>query len=138
MTIVGFNFTKVSAERNNAAKGKISINNNVTIKDVQKRDLPFGGSQAGINFNFEYTSNYEPELGTITLNGEVIYMADNKKAKEIIEDWKKSKRVEKELLNQIMNNVLMKCNIQALILSQEINLPPPIMLPKVKVEDGKK
>ena len=32
MTIVGFDFTKIEAERKSAVQGKVNINNNVTIK----------------------------------------------------------------------------------------------------------
>ena len=40
--IVGFNFNKVNVERKEAAKGKISISNNVAIKDIEQKELPFG------------------------------------------------------------------------------------------------
>ena len=33
----------------------------------------------------------------------------------------------------LLNSILNKCNVQALILSQDINLPPPIPLPKVQM-----
>ena len=33
----------------------------------------------------------------------------------------------------LLNTILTKCNVQALILSQEVNLPPPIPMPKVQI-----
>jgi hypothetical protein len=39
-------------------------------------------------------------------------------------------------MSAILNTVLTKCNIEALILSQEVNLPSPIPLPKVKVDSA--
>lgn len=133
--IVGFGFTKLSAQRNEAAKGKIDINNNVTIKNVEESDLALGkDKQNVIKFIFEFTSKYEPSIGTILFEGELLYMEDSKKVKEILASWKKDKKVPKELMAGLLNTILTKCNIQALILSQEVNLPAPIPLPKVQIQ----
>ena len=133
--IVGFGFTKLSAERNEAAKGKIDINNNVTIKNVEESDLSLGKDKQNVlRFIFEFTSKYEPSIGTILFEGELLYMEDPKTVKEILSSWKKDKKLSKELMAGLLNTILTKCNIQALILSQEINLPSPIPLPKVQVQ----
>ena len=137
--IVGFGFTKLSAQRNEAAKGKIDINNNVTIKSVEEADISFGkNNQSVIKFLFEFTSKYEPNVGTILFEGELLYMEEPKKSKEILSGWKKDKKVPKELMAGLLNTILTKCNIQALILSQEINLPAPIPLPKVQIAQQEK
>ena len=133
--IVGFGFTKLSAERKEAAKGKIDINNNVTIKNVEEADISFGDNKQNvIKFIFEFTSKYEPSVGTILFEGELLYMEDPKKTKEILTSWKKDKKIPKELMGGLLNTILTKCNVQALILSQEINLPSPIPLPKVQLQ----
>src|SRR3989338_1780732 len=132
--IVGFGFTKLSAERKEAVKGKIDISNNVTIKNVEEADLALGKeSQRVIKFVFEFTSKYEPNIGAVLFEGELLYMEDSKKTKEILSTWKKEKKVQQELMGGLLNTILTKCNVQALILSQEINLPPPIPMPKVQV-----
>ena len=132
--IVGFGFTKLSAERKEAAKGKIDINNNVTIKDVQEDNLHLGKDKQNIiRFIFEFTSKYEPNIGIILFEGELLFMEESKKIKEILGSWKKDKKVPKELMGGLLNTILTKCNVQALILSQEVNLPPPIPLPKVQI-----
>jgi len=137
--IVGFGFTKLSAEKNDAIKGKIDINNNVTIKDIKEDTISLGkDSQNIIKFIFEFTSKYEPAVGNILFEGELLYMEDPKKIKEILSSWKKDKKIQKELMGGLLNAILTKCNIQALILSQEINLPPPIPMPKVQVADNAK
>ena len=132
--IVGFGFTKLSAERKEAAKGKIDINNNVTIKNIEPADLSLGkNDQNVIRFIFEFTSKYEPSIGTILFEGELLYMEDSKKIKEILDSWKKDKAIPKEIMAGLLNTILTKCNVQALILSQEVNLPPPIPMPKVQM-----
>ena len=136
MTIVGFNFNKIDVEKKDNVGGKINISNNVSIKNVVDTDLSLGTEkQKAIKFVFEFTSKYEPELGKILLGGEVLFLDEAAKIKKITDDWKKDKRVEKELMTSILNTVLARCNIQALILSQEVNLPSPIPLPRVKSEE---
>ena len=132
--IVGFGFTKLSAEKKEAAKGKIDINNNVSIKDVVEDDLTLGkDKQNVIKFIFEFTSNYEPSIGKILFEGELLYLEEPKKVKELLSGWKKDKKIPKEIMAGLLNSILTKCNIQALILSQEINLPAPIPMPKVQI-----
>ena len=132
--IVGFGFTKLSAEKKEAAKGKIDINNNVTIKNVEESDLALGKDKQNVlRFIFEFTSKYEPNVGTILFEGELLYLEEPKKAKEILSGWKKDKKIPKEMMAGLLNTILTKCNVQALILSQEINLPPPIPMPKVQM-----
>jgi len=135
MAIVSFNFNKISVERKNLPRGKINIKNNVSIKDVQKADLSLGkAKQAGLRFIFEYVSKYEPNMGEIKLEGDVLDLGEEKKVKEILDGWKKNKKLPSDLTAVVINNVLNKCNIQALVLSKEVNLPPPINLPRVGVK----
>ena len=136
MTVIGTNFTKIVVEKKGAVKGKVSIANNVAIDDVKETDIAIGSAkQKALKFTFEFTAKYEPKLGEIILNGELIFLEKPEKIKEIAEEWKKSKKVPKEVMAGILNNILQKCNIEALILSREIGLPPPVQLPKVSVKN---
>jgi len=140
MTIVGFNFTKIDAERKEPAKGKININNNVTIKSVGEKKISLANDKRKVlSFTFEFTAKYDPDVGSITITGDVLYMEAAAKVKEIMDGWKKDKKLPKDMMPLILNTVLNKCNIQALILSEQINLPPPIPLPKLQAaESGQK
>ena len=137
MAIVGFNFSRISAEKKGVVKGKITINNNIAIKEVEKKDLSLGTTkQDGVKFIFEFTSKYEPKFAEITLGGDVLFLAGAEEVKKILDSWKKDKKVPKEVMAQVMNAALTKCNVQALIISRDVNLPPPIPMPSVQV--GKK
>ncbi|MBW2981047.1 hypothetical protein KY360_06545 [Candidatus Woesearchaeota archaeon] len=134
MAVIGFNFNKIDVEKKDVGKGKVNISNNVAIKNIEQKGISLGKSkQDALRFTFEFTSKYEPKLGSILLGGDVLFLTDASKSKEILDGWKKDKKVPKDIMAGILNTVLAKCNIQALILSQEVNLPPPIPLPKVKV-----
>jgi len=133
--IIGFNLNKIQVERAPQVKGKLSIRNNVQFKDIQKADLFLGKSkQEGLRFSFEYTAEYEPKAGKILLVGDLVAVEESDKAKEILEGWKKNKKLPKELTTPVLNSILSKCNVEAIILSKEVSLPPPIPMPKVKVK----
>jgi hypothetical protein len=135
MTVVGFSFTKMHVERKSAARGKLSIKNNINIRKIDSTDLSLGKSkEAGLVFTFEYKSVYEPEVGDISLEGEVIYLLDAKRVKDVLDRWKKESKVDSDILGEVLNAALSKCNIQAIILSRDLNLPSPIPLPKVGIK----
>ncbi len=136
MTVVGFNFTKMMVERKSAAKGKINIQNNISLKDVDAANLALGkAKQDALRFTFEFTSHYEPDAGSIQLVGELIDIVDEKSYAETLDEWKKKKRVPQAVMSRILNTVLNKCNVQALILSNSINLPPPVPMPRVNIQE---
>jgi len=135
MTIIATNFTKINIEKTSSAKGKVSIANNVAIQNVEKTELALGTSkQSALKFTFEFTVKYEPKIGSIDITGELLFLEKAEKLDEIAEEWKKNKKVSKEIMAPILNNVLTKCNVESLLLSREINLPPPVQLPRVSVK----
>ena len=132
MAFVGFEFNKINVAKNPGVKGQITIQNNVTINDVSNADLRLSSEKENaVKFDFEYKSDYA-KLGNIILNGSVIYLSTPDEVKSILDDWKKDKKVKKELMAALINRVLTKCNIQTIILSDTVNLPPPVPMPKVK------
>jgi len=138
MTIVGFNLTKIFSEKKESVKGKINITNNVSVKNVESTDLSLGAvsQQNGLRIDFVFQTKYEPNMGEITLEGNILFMSDEKKTKEILDNWKKTKQMPKEVMLVVLNTVLQRCNIEALVLSKELNLPPPIQLPKVTAKEA--
>ena len=133
MAVVGFNFTKILVEKKSSIKGKVDIKNNVSVKNVESTDIPLGAkSDKALKFSFEFTSDYSPSIGQILFNGDVLYMSDASSQEEIVKNWKKSKQVPKDTMAEILNTVLMRCNVEALMLSRDVNLPPPIPMPKVQ------
>jgi hypothetical protein len=136
MPVISINFNKISIERKEVPTGSISINNNIALKEVDRIDLSAGtAKQDGLKFKFELAAKYEPNFAELTINGDVIYLDASAKVKQILDGWNKNKNVQKEIFEQVMNAALTKANIQALILSQILNLPPPIQLPKLHVSN---
>ena len=116
-------------------KSRVSgISNNIGIVDIKKNDLAIGTSkQHGLKFMFEYKSQYDPNFAKIQLGGSVLFLTEDKNAKDILDRWEKERKINKEVAEQIINTILTKCNIQSIILSNTVNLPPPVPMPKVNV-----
>lgn len=122
----------MNAERSLTAKGgQIKINNNVSLKDVEVMDFAMDGKK-GLRFTFAFNCNYEPDLGKIEVEGQVLFVEDEKKVKDIKAGWDKNKRVPMEIMEQVVNAALHKGNIQAIKISEDVSLPSPLPLPKVK------
>lgn len=135
MTVVGLQLNKIIVEKTSPVKGKVSVNNNVAVKDVEKTDLAFGtAKQDALKFSFEFKASYEPKIATITLEGTVTYFDNPATIEDIHKGWKKDKKVPPEVMTPILNSILTKCNVEALLLSREVNLPPPIPMPRVRVD----
>ena len=137
MPILGINFTKIQAERKTPIQGKININNNIAINDVKKHELKLQG-QDSLKVEFEFTAKFEPNIGDIIITGDTIIVNQPKKIEEILAQFKKDKRLPADILAQVMNNLLTKCNIEALIIGREVGLPPTLNMPKVKTEEKSK
>ncbi len=135
MPVVGLAFNKIVVEKHNPVKGKVQVNNNVTVKDVEKTDLNIGSSKQGaLKFHFEFNAKYEPKIADITMVGFLTFFEKPDAVKEILDSWKKDKKIPKEVMSSVLNTVLSRCNVEAMLLAREVNLPPPIPLPKVTVK----
>src|SRR3989338_8900162 len=133
MAVVGFGFTKMVAERKKPIKGKITINNTVNLLEVEENELPVEAKGKSLKLMFSFSTKYEPDGGLIELNGEVIFLDEEKKVKEALKQWKATKNLPSDMTEEILNNVLAKCHIQAVVLSRDINLPPPVAIPKIGI-----
>jgi hypothetical protein len=121
------------AQRLGEVKGKLNINTNISVKDIAKSDLTLGNSkQVVLRFEFEYACKYEPKHAEIIITGDVIYLTSPETVEIVLKDWKKDKTAPKDITQEVVNHLLTRCNIQALILSRDMNLPSPIPLPKVQ------
>ncbi len=133
MTIVKINLHKVHATRDlNSKGGQINIQNNVSLKDVA--DLPFAvEGKRGLKFDFSFICSYEPDLGKIEVEGQVLYLDTEKKVAEVKASWQKQKKVPADVMEQIFNAALHKGHVQAIKISEDVNLPSPLPLPKIQV-----
>ena len=135
MPIVGFNFIKTNGEKTGQFTVDKKIKSDLRITKVEKEKLAIGSSGDVAKFEFEFIVEYQ-DCGSMLLGGNVLYMDEPKKIKTIIENWEKKKKMSDDVMNQILNTVLFRSNIQALNMSQDLGLPPHFRLPRVVPKQG--
>jgi len=135
MAVLGVNFNKLHLEKTGTVKGKINIRNNVIITNVEKGDLNIANTkQPLLKVAFEFTVHYDPKIANLTLNGELLYLEKIEKVDELVKAWQKDKKLPKEVMAGLLTNIIQKANIEALILSREVGLPPPVQMPRVNIK----
>lgn len=134
MPFIGFNFDRILAERNikeTEFKPNINVKHNLNITELKQEEVTLDKKQDVLKFTFEFLLNYEPNVGSIKINGHLLFLDSNKRMKEIEQEWKKNKKLPPEIMQSLFNTVMAKSNIKALQLSQDINLPPHLPMPKI-------
>ncbi|MBI2106793.1 hypothetical protein HYT57_02305 [Candidatus Woesearchaeota archaeon] len=134
MTIVGFNYDKLSVEKKEEEVkkgGDFKVTYNVSIKDMQDYELKLQDKQKALRFVFEFSIRYTPQIGELGMNGNIIYTEDKEKIKEIKEHWDEKKDVPDDLKAQLINLIFRRSNVKALLLTQEVNLPSHIPMPRI-------
>jgi len=128
MVVVGINFTDISAKKEKTASGKISVNNNIVIKNVEKA----GKEKELIKVDFSASTKYEPGVGEIMISGYLLWLPTGKK--DIAKEWKEKKKLPKEVAEPVLNAIINRATIESLLLAKEVGLPSPIKLPRLKVK----
>lgn len=136
MVVVGFNLKKILIERKSIVRGQIKINTKMNITNVKKEDIKLTAGKDVINFNFEFMISYinvednTNPIADIIFEGNVLYLTDPKDTKKILDDWKKNK-IEEDTKLKVLNTILAKCNIKALVLEEDMGLPSHLPLPRL-------
>tara|TARA_Y100000310_G_C20687703_1_gene820164 strand:- start:3585 stop:4028 length:444 start_codon:yes stop_codon:yes gene_type:complete len=131
MQVIGFNFEKIEAERKKPSQGKLEVNSNINIKDISQEKLDVVKDKPVLKLSFDFKVNYKPDIAEISLQGNIILLAEKDEAKSILKNWKTKKLLE-EIRVPIFNVILTKSNLKALQLEEELNLPLHLPFPKIK------
>ena len=127
--IISFVFDKISVNKKKAVKGNIRVNNVVNITKVEETNVPIKDKKA-LKVSFDFIVKYEPDAADMLLKGFLVYIMDD--TKEILKTWKENKQIKDMEFNaNVVNVIFMKCNMKALQLSENLNLPLPVQLPRI-------
>jgi len=132
--LLGFNFIKLSVEKNPEFKGNHSIESNIDIKSIEKHKIELLKDEA-VKVNFNFVLNYK-ELGKVEIFGDLLLMLDEKTKKEVLEEWK-DKKLPNNIRVLILNIILQKSSLKALQLEEELGLPFHMQMPRLSLEDSK-
>ncbi len=141
MPILGYNILSVNAGRNSKspAAGKIDVSSTAKISSVEDRTINFPEKLEALGIGFEFNTEYKPDLANIKLTGEVVFA--DKDHKGIMKHWNKNKVLPDDVDLEIKNFLFRRCLTLELQLSQELQLPPPLVFPvfsKKEKSEGEK
>ena len=135
MTIAGLTFNRMLVEKKAPSRGSVSINTNIGIISAEEIDFVMGNTkQKGIKVFFDFRNTYVPDLGILIINGDVLYLSDQKRHDELMKEWNKSRKFPADVTAQLYDHISLKAMLQAIQLSTTVGLPPPIPIPRFKAE----
>lgn len=140
MPVIGLNYTKILAERGSVApSGPVQINTSPQITDVEKTTLKGMGKDLDVlRVGFSYRSNFKPAIGSIEIEGNVVFQGSDSELKDALKHWKKEKKLPQEMGIEVINHIFRKVSVLGLQLSDALQLPPIIGVPRLKHATGAK
>ena len=138
MQIIGFNFTKIMVQREDAPHGKLSVNQNINIKEVKKEKVTISEFEA-LKIKFNLTIDYSDNYAKIEFEGNIIILPEKEETKQFLDAWK-DKKVPENVRIPLFNFIMNKCNIKALYLEDELALPLHLQsfMPKITANSEQK
>ncbi len=138
MPIVSVMFDNIEANREEVISvGKVE--NNITIKDVVEEKID---KEKYVVFKFEFTSNYfskdGDKIASILIGGRAIFKDKDKVLKDILKTWEKDRKIDPNVMTEVTNVILIKAQMEAIVLAKEINLPSPIPMPRISAKPAPK
>lgn len=136
MPIIGFHIKSISADKRNLPKDRIDINSTPSIVSVNKTTVGLKKKEEALNISFQFTTKYEPDVGEIKIEGDVMFIGN--KLDNVIKLWNKEKKILPEVEVEVKNFLFRKCMTIGINLSESMNLPPPLMFPTIVVNKDQK
>ncbi|MBS3782018.1 MAG: hypothetical protein KGY66_04080 [Candidatus Thermoplasmatota archaeon] len=128
MTVKDFELKAIDAERYTERKEKrknIKINHNSSVTKVNKIDSKTN------QVDFRFTANYSG-MGVIKIEGSLKFIGE---FPNLAKNWRKKNKMPNEVAKEIHTTVINNCIPQSVTIARDLNLPPPIPLPKVNMPD---
>ncbi|MCH7567832.1 MAG: hypothetical protein IIA87_00250 [Nanoarchaeota archaeon] len=135
MQVIGFNFTKISAERVlDFKKSKVDID--IQFTNIEKEKIDLLKDSEALKVTFKHILNYnaedekDPKQGEIAFEGHLVLTVTKDESKEIMKTWKK-KTLPNNITLLISNLILKRCASRAFQLQDELGLPSHIRVPRL-------
>lgn len=142
MNIVGFNLTKSAAERTGAVEGNISINTNIELEEIEKKEIELIKELTTLQISFALKITYDSTnekkkdkktIGEVEFKGHILLALEDEEAKNILKAHKK-KETPMAFKESMLNIILRRCSIKALELEEQVELPPHFRLPVLSLQ----
>lgn len=136
MRIIGFNLTKVLAEKEDIQKSRVQVEQNIDIKEVKKEKIPISDEDV-LKISFNLSLNYSDNYAKLEFEGSILILPDKGELKNFLDHWK-NKKIPESSRVPLFNFIMNKCNIKALYLEDEMGLPLHVPMPRISFKDQEK
>jgi len=135
-TIVGFNLSSINAKVDEDKLGSrgITVNSLPSIIGMEKAEIL--DMKDVLRVKFTFSAKYEPGIGEISIEGSLLWRDND--AKKVLKMWEDDKRIESKAGLEILNTIFRRCLAKAVVLAEDVRLPPPVQFPVVRTQKAEK
>ncbi|MHC1605001.1 MAG: hypothetical protein ACXQTP_03420 [Candidatus Methanofastidiosia archaeon] len=129
MPVYGMRIDRVEASRNNQVKieDSVRIGSAPRILSLSETQVTSGTGKINVlEVAFEYQTNYDPAIGSIRVDGAVIYQEGEEKRKKIVSMWKEEKKFSQDFSTEILTHLTQRTMLISMHLARELGLPSPL------------
>ncbi len=138
MQLIGFNFTKISAERKQVAPQEANVDTNIEFLNVTEEKMDLLKDKTSLKVHFSQVVTYgspkeakkQEQYASLTFEGIMSIAATSDEARDLLKSWKK-KELPNEIKFPLFNIILAKCSVKSLQLQEELSLPFHPQLPRL-------
>ncbi len=130
MPIIGTTLNAIEATKTKVlVEGEVKVNSTPRITGMREVDLDAVGKKA-VAMEFTFGSSYEPGLANITVKGELLYVGPKQAA--VLKQWKDKETLPQDVSVEVLNHLFRRCLLKIANLADDLQLPPPLDLPRVQ------
>ena len=123
--IVGERILEVSGTKVPKASIK-GLSINISLEDVKMGD-------ENLEITYVYTADYQEAVGNIKIKGIILAKEDPKLAKDVVDTWKKSRKIPDEYATVVLSAVNYSGSANGTLLARVLGLTAPLIPPKIQI-----
>ncbi len=129
MAVIGLTIDKIEAERKGAAP-RVEVKLTPSIADVEKSKLEGVAEKPRdvLIVKFSFDVSFNPDVGKLKIDGNLVYMGDADKA---YKEWQKNKKLPENINTEVMNFIFRSVTPKAFFIANELQLPPILPVPRI-------
>ncbi len=123
--IVGERILEVNGHKSpNSQIKNLSIN-------IQLEDVKMAGEN--LEITYVYTADYQDDVGQLTIKGVLLAKEDAKTSKDVVDTWKKGKKVPDDYAPMVLSAVNYSGSANGTLVARVLGLTAPLIPPRIQL-----
>jgi len=102
------------------------MNFNINIEDVKT-------AEGRLIVKYDYTIKYLPKVAEMLVKGELLVEENEKKRKEIEDEWKKKRQLPPEFAEEVLTAITYTCSAVGTLIAFGLGITAPLNVPRAKL-----